>query len=105
LPDTGRKAGKTVFPVLVGHQDYLYKSSKYTRHLQSTPYTIDLHGCTREEALIKLNNSLPFWINEAMKESLCTVEVNIIAGGGNQIVAEAVEHWIREKRNVANRFT
>jgi hypothetical protein len=40
-----------------------------------------------------------------MKELPGTVEVNIIAGGGNQIVAEAVEHWIREKRNVGKRFT
>jgi hypothetical protein len=105
LPDTGRKAGKTVFPVLVGHQDYLYKSSKYTRHLQSTPYTIDLHGCTKEDAVNKLDSSLPFWIDEATKELPGTVGVNIIAGGGNQIVAEAVEHWICEKRNVGKRFT
>jgi DNA-nicking Smr family endonuclease len=104
LPETGGKAGKSVFPVVVGHQEYLYKSSKHKRHVQNSPFAIDLHGCTREEALIKLNNSLPFWINEAMKESPWIVGVNIIAGGGNQIVAESVEHWIREKRNVANRF-
>jgi hypothetical protein len=39
-----------------------------------------------------------------MKEHPYTLPVNIITGGGSQIVADAVEHWIRENRNVANRF-
>jgi hypothetical protein len=28
----------------------------------------------------------------------------LLTGGGSQIVADAVEHWIRASRNVANRF-
>ena len=104
LTDSEGKAGKTAFQVLVGHGDYLYKSSKNTRHIQSNSCTIDLHGCTIDQALDNLNTSLPFWMDEAMKGSPWTVGVNIITGGGNQIVAEAVEQWIREKRNVANRF-
>ena len=105
LTDTAGKAGKTAFQVLVGHEDYLYKSFKHKRHIQNNQYSIDLHGLTKEKAINKLDSSLPSWIDEAMKESPWTVGVNIITGGGNQAVAEAVEHWIREKKNVANRFT
>jgi hypothetical protein len=39
-----------------------------------------------------------------MEEFPWTVRVDIIAGCGNQIIAEVVEKWIRENRNVANRF-
>jgi DNA-nicking Smr family endonuclease len=98
------KAGKTYFPVLIGHDEYLYKSSKASKLSQVSPRSLDLHGCTRDEALFKLSSSLPDWLDAAMKEHPYTLPVNIITGGGSQIVADAVEHWIRENRNVANRF-
>eukprot|EP00804_Cyclotella_cryptica_P019146 CCRYP_017801-RA/>CCRYP_017801-RA protein AED:0.08 eAED:0.05 QI:0/-1/0/1/-1/0/1/0/115 len=104
FPEVGARAGKTVFPVIVGQDDYLYRSSKSTRQAQIPSRSIDLHGCNREEALDKLNDALPSWMNEAMREFPWTLRVDIITGGGSQILAEAVEHWIREKRNVANRF-
>jgi hypothetical protein len=44
-------------------------------------------------------------MNDAMKEYPWTLAVNIIVGGGAQLVSEAVEHWIREQRHVAKRFT
>ncbi|KAL7502829.1 hypothetical protein ACHAXN_000728 [Cyclotella atomus] len=94
------KAGKTFFPVLIGHEEYLYKSSKASKLSQVSPCSLDLHGCTREEALFKLSSSLPNWLDAAMKEHPYT----LLTGGGSQIVADAVEHWIRASRNVANRF-
>lgn len=45
----GGKAGKTVFPVIGGPEEYLDKSSKskWSRHAQIAPIQrIDLHGCT-----------------------------------------------------------
>jgi hypothetical protein len=38
--------------------------------------SIDLHGCTIDQALDNLNTSLPFWMDEAMKGSPLTVGVN-----------------------------
>ncbi|KAL3768354.1 LOW QUALITY PROTEIN: hypothetical protein ACHAWO_006757, partial [Cyclotella atomus] len=98
------KAGKTFFPVLIGHEEYLYKSSKASKLSQVSPLSLDLHGCTRDEALFKLSSSLPDWLDAAMKEHPYTLPVNIVAGGGSQIIADAVQHWIRESRNVTNRF-
>jgi DNA-nicking Smr family endonuclease len=105
----GGKAGKAVFPVIVGPEEYLDKSSKskWSRHAQIAPIQrIDLHGCTREEALRKLNDSLPDWMNVAMKtDHPFSIRVDIISGGGDQmIIADEVEQWIRQSRNVANRF-
>jgi DNA-nicking Smr family endonuclease len=105
FPDVEVKAGTSGFHVLVGHEEFLYKSSKSSKHVQVTPQTIDLHGCTRDEAISKLNRSLTGWMNDAMKEYPWTLAVNIIVGGGAQLVSEAVEHWIREQRHVAKRFT
>ncbi|KAL7512497.1 hypothetical protein ACHAXN_009786 [Cyclotella atomus] len=90
------KPSRTFFPILVGHEEYL------TSHL--TPHTLDLHGCTRKDALYKLDSCLPNWIGEAMKEDNCKLPVNIISGIGSQVISEAVEQWIRVNRNVANRF-
>ncbi|KAL7505371.1 hypothetical protein ACHAXN_002859 [Cyclotella atomus] len=98
------KAGKTFFPVLIGHEECLYKSSKAAKHAHIKPRSLDLHGCTRDEALFKLSSNLPDWLDAAMKEHPYTLPVNIITGGGSQIVADAVYCWILENRNVANRF-
>lgn len=99
------KGGKTFFPVLIGHEEYLYKSSKSTKHAHTKPRSLDLHRYTRDEALLELISSLPDWLEAAMKEHPYTLPVNIITGGGSQIVSDAVENWIRENRNVANRFS
>ena len=50
------------------------------------------------EALQVLNESLPVWMENAMHEYPWTVVVNIIYGGGNQIISESVEHWIRKTK-------
>ena len=104
FPDLGGKAGNTFFPILIGQDEYLYKSSKATRRAQAKVRCIDLHGCTRDEALHKLNSSLPLWMDQAMTEFPWTLPVDVIVGGGSQLLSEAVQHWIRENRNVANRF-
>eukprot|EP00574_Skeletonema_japonicum_P007120 CAMPEP_0201726926 /NCGR_PEP_ID=MMETSP0593-20130828/10527_1 /ASSEMBLY_ACC=CAM_ASM_000672 /TAXON_ID=267983 /ORGANISM="Skeletonema japonicum, Strain CCMP2506" /LENGTH=492 /DNA_ID=CAMNT_0048218521 /DNA_START=79 /DNA_END=1554 /DNA_ORIENTATION=- len=97
----GNSPGQIMFPIVVGNVDDLYKSSKRSsgrRHSQSKNGTrrlsIDLHGCTTGEALEKLNESLPRWIDSAMRGSHPFVEVvDIITGSGKQILSEAVEGW------------
>ncbi|KAL7543488.1 hypothetical protein ACHAWF_007400 [Thalassiosira exigua] len=75
--------------------------------MKTTPLNVsavlDLHGFTREEALYKLNASLPDWVDDAMKgEYPWVVLVNIVCGGGSQILSEAVEKWIKQTGNVSN---
>jgi DNA-nicking Smr family endonuclease len=41
-------------------------------------------------------------MSDAMKDFPYTCRVDIVTGGGNQILAETVEHWIQEKRHIAN---
>lgn len=43
-------------------------------------------------------------MNKAMTEYPWTHPVDDVTGGGSQVLAEAVEHWIRQNGNVANRF-
>ena len=57
--EVGGKAGRTFFPIFVGQNEYLHKSSKTARRVQVQQDTIDLHGCTRDEALQRLNSALP----------------------------------------------
>jgi hypothetical protein len=57
--EVGGKAGRTFFPIFVGQNEYLYKSPKTARRVQVQQDTIDLHGCTRDEALQRLNSALP----------------------------------------------
>ena len=99
------KAGKSFFQVLVGHEEYVYKTSKASKHATMKPHSLDMHGCTREQAQLRLTSSLPNWLDEAMKEHPYALAVNIISGGDCQVLAEAVERWIRENMNVANRFS
>jgi len=96
-----KKAGKVAYPILVGEASNLYKTSKMPHgHLVA----IDLHGCSKEEALEKLDNSLPVWVNAAMRGSAPWVlGVDIICGGGSQILSEAVKGWIRANAHAANR--
>ncbi|KAL9184574.1 hypothetical protein ACHAXT_012544 [Thalassiosira profunda] len=97
----GGKAGKVAHPILVGEPSNLYKTRKT---LGKVPIVLDLHGLTRDEALIRLNESLPFWVDTAMKgEDPWVIPVDIVCGGGSQILSETVQHWIRSNRQVANR--
>ena len=94
------------FDVLVGHEDYLYKSSKLskTNHRGSQlPYSIDLHGYSKDGAINALNENLSLWKDAAMKGSQWTTSVTIICGRGKQILSEAVEQWINDTNCVINR--
>jgi len=102
LPDEclAKKAGKVAYPILVGEASNLYKTSTLPHgHL-----AIDLHGCSKVEALEKLDKSLPVWVDAAMRGSAPWVlGVDIICGGGSQILSEAVRRWIRVNVHTANR--
>jgi len=99
--DHAKKAGKAIYPILVGEATNLYKTSKLShRHLSA----IDLHGCSKDDALEKLGESLPIWVDTAMKgKHPWVLGVDIICGGGNQILSYAVKEWIRANNQVANR--
>lgn len=99
---TTGKAGKTSFVVQVGESCNLYKTTK--RPLQQRkPIVTDLHGMTKEEAISKLDSSLPQWTDTAMKGSYpFVVPVKIICGGGSQVLSEVVETWIKDNGNVSN---
>ena len=102
--DAGGKAGKTHFHVLVGEASNLYKTAKPSiTSKKVTSITIDLHGCTKSEALSKLNSSLPVWVDTAMKGDYPFIlPVTIICGAGSQILAEVVEKWVKSNGKVAN---
>jgi DNA-nicking Smr family endonuclease len=98
----GGKAGKTRFVVNVGEVSNLYKSSK-SLNQPTAVSTIDLHGCTREEAVSRLNEGLKEWNERAMLGTYPFIHsVSIVCGGGSQILSETVEKWIGEKKNVSN---
>ena len=101
------KEGKSFYPVLVGEVTHLYKTSKLSLR-KSKPFqritTLDLHGCSKDEALEMLQKGLHEWVDEAMKgEHPFVIPVNIICGGGNQILSEVVAQFIRDNPQVANR--
>lgn len=102
------KAGKTSYIVNVGQVENLYISSKRNSiHSRSSvslrSSIIDLHGCTQDEAIQRLDSSLSDWVDTAMKgEYPWVMPVQIICGGGNQILSETVETWIKGNKNVAN---
>eukprot|EP00571_Detonula_confervacea_P015386 CAMPEP_0172303428 /NCGR_PEP_ID=MMETSP1058-20130122/4961_1 /TAXON_ID=83371 /ORGANISM="Detonula confervacea, Strain CCMP 353" /LENGTH=70 /DNA_ID=CAMNT_0013014235 /DNA_START=944 /DNA_END=1156 /DNA_ORIENTATION=+ len=65
---------------------------------------MDLHGFSRYKALDMLRKGLREWVNEAMKgEYPFVVAVNIICGGGNQVLSELVAQFIRDNPQFANR--
>ena len=110
LPTTdclGGKAGKISYPVLVGEVISLYKTAKPNNKSAKSgryPIVLDLHGLSKDEALKKLDECLPVWVETAMSgESPWVLPVDIICGGGSQILSEAVKDWIRSNRQVANR--
>lgn len=101
----GGKGGKTHFIVQVGEPCNLYRTTKRpTRPLQKEkPIVADLHGLTKEEALRKLDSSLPQWTDIAMKGSYpFVVSVKIVCGGGNQVLSEVVGNWVQLNSHVAN---
>ena len=107
--DLGGKAGKTAYAVNVGRVENLYISSKRnsihssSRSSMSRSSVIDLHGCNRHEAIQRLDSTLDDWMDTAMQgEYPWVIPAVIVCGGGNQILSETVETWIKGKKNVAN---
>jgi len=100
------KAGKTQFIIQVGEVSNLYKTTKPSsvgRGRRQDDIMIDLHGLTAEEAVYRLDDSLTDWIEIAMKGTYpFVIPVKIVCGGGNQILAEVVENWIKQNDHVAN---
>ena len=101
------KAGKTLFPIMVGEESNLYKSFKPSHRRNSHPLktiSLDLHGMSKDEALQTLDKKLPKWINIAMNgRDPWVIPVDIICGGGNQILSEVVAAWIKRENQVGNR--
>ena len=70
---------------------------------QKSNVLIDLHSLTVDKALAKLDESLPTWVDVAMKgEYPWVIPVKIVCGGGSQLLSEAVENWIKKNDQVAN---
>ena len=97
----GGKAGKsnlynTTKPTARGNQ-----SSRSSA--QKSCSMLDLHGLAVDEALAKLDESLPTWVDAAMKgEYPWVIPVKIVCGGRSQLLSEAVETWIKKTDQVAN---
>ncbi|KAL7540964.1 hypothetical protein ACHAXR_010523 [Thalassiosira sp. AJA248-18] len=108
LPNSGTsggKAGKPHFIVQVGEVENLYKTTKPCdmQHSAAAVTMIDLHGCTKNEALNILNEKLPGWVETAMRgEYPWVLPVKIVCGCGNQILSETVQEWIKSTGNVSN---
>ena len=99
----GGKAGKTHYNVLVGDICNLYKTRKGSSSIQRQQRHLDLHGMRQEQALDALDKNLSTWYNTAMSGSYpFVVPVEIVCGGGAQILSEVVEQWIKQNDNVAN---
>ena len=59
---------------------------------------------SKDEAHQALDKSLPKWIDLAMKgRDPWVIPVDIICGGGNQILREVVAAWIKRENQVGNR--
>jgi hypothetical protein len=106
----GGKAGKSYFVVQVGEVENLYKTTKPSSSLapslrqgQSSVPTLDLHGCTMEEAILRLNESLKVWVDTAMKGyHPFVITVVIVCGCGSQVLMETVREWIKSTSQVRN---
>jgi len=100
--EEGGKAGVPFYPVHVGPPDNLH----HTRHVfapaNRIPVSVDLHGLSREQAISELDTRLPVWYKSAMRsEYPFVLKVTIVCGGGNQILSEAVDQWIKMKDTVS----
>jgi DNA-nicking Smr family endonuclease len=99
----GGKAGKVFFNVNVGQVENLYKTSKTGVSSHRFRLSVDLHGYSKDEAVAKLDDCLPEWRDTAMRgEYPWVIPVEIVCGGGSQILSETVERWIKENDGVAN---
>jgi hypothetical protein len=104
----GGKAGRSNFIVQVGEVQNLYKTTKSSAlassHLsQSSIPALDLHGCTREEAIARLNESLEEWVDIAMKGyDPFVITAVIVCGCGSQVLSETVQEWIKLTSQVRN---
>eukprot|EP00584_Thalassiosira_punctigera_P007328 CAMPEP_0172539702 /NCGR_PEP_ID=MMETSP1067-20121228/10851_1 /TAXON_ID=265564 ORGANISM="Thalassiosira punctigera, Strain Tpunct2005C2" /NCGR_SAMPLE_ID=MMETSP1067 /ASSEMBLY_ACC=CAM_ASM_000444 /LENGTH=510 /DNA_ID=CAMNT_0013325427 /DNA_START=288 /DNA_END=1817 /DNA_ORIENTATION=+ len=97
-PGVGSKAGKSHFMIQVGEVQNLYKTTKPSassqHHNSCGASTLDLHGCTTKEALVKLDESLEVWVDAAMQGSYpFVIPATIVCGCGSQILSETVEKW------------
>jgi len=98
----GGKVGVPFYAVHVGAPENLYNTKKNTSLQGQKPISIDLHGLTKQQAISELDAKLPQWIDVAMRGSCpWVILVVIICGGGNQILSEAVDGWIKCNENVA----
>merc|ERR1712029_988410 len=94
----GEKAGKSHYVVNVGEVQNLYKTKKPSavapsqRAESADPLpALDLHGCTKAEALAKLDKSLEAWVDAAMSGSYPFVRrVVIVCGCGSQMLSDVV---------------
>lgn len=90
----------------MGEVQHLHKTGKAAAAASRSPTDVpplDLHGCTRAEALARLDKGLEGWVDAAMRGSYpFVVRATIVCGCGSQVLREAVEGWIRSKRNVSN---
>lgn len=64
---SGSKAGKTVYPILVGEPANLFKTRQLRSSKMSHITTLDLHGCSRYKALGLLRKGLIEWVDKAMQ--------------------------------------
>lgn len=96
----GGKVGRTSFLIRVGETSNLYLTTK-TR--ASVACTLDLHRLSRDQALMRLDDCLPQWMEDAMHSvHPFVITVRLVVGCGNQILADCVEAWIRGHKNVGN---
>mmetsp|Transcript_19636 Transcript_19636/g.32186 ORF Transcript_19636/g.32186 Transcript_19636/m.32186 type:complete len:538 (-) Transcript_19636:85-1698(-) len=98
----GGKAGVPFYVVHVGETKNLY-TTRHTLIGRKNSLSIDLHGYTKAQALEELDTKLPEWVSTAQRGSYpFVIPVTIICGGGNQILSETVDQWIKSNDNVAN---
>ena len=63
---------------------------------------VDLRGMFKKEALNKMNECLPKWVQIAQRGlHRWVIPVKIICGGGNQLSSEVAESWVKETDQVA----
>merc|ERR1712194_550279 len=99
----GGKGGRPSFLVRVGEENNLHHTTRLPLQHGPCHPVLDLHGFTREEALVKLEESLKVWVTTAIQGSYPFVmPATIICGCGNQILSETVQKWIKSTKNICN---
>ncbi len=104
----GGKVGKPYFMVQVGEVQNLHKTTKSSSLLalqqnQSGVPTLDLHGGTRGEAIVRLNESLEVWVDTTMRGyNPFVITAVILFGCGSQVLSETVQEWINLTSRVCN---